>query len=130
MLPVTDARSSQVRSFGSWRRSSGPIEAQSTFAPYPLVPYGVKRSTAYRDAKKSARKTAERARRASEEKGMLLDPKKQLRMELKRNSGIGWYRSMQIIKHLEMHEHGKGPPIDQAMRERITQIARMVRMGK
>merc|ERR1719433_2011257 len=105
MLPVTDARSSQLRGFGSWRRSSGPIESQSTFAPYPLVPYGVKRSTAYRDAKKSARKAAERARRAAEEKGMLLDPKKCLRMELKRNSGIGWYRAMQIVKHLEMHEN-------------------------
>jgi len=61
---------------------------------------------------------------------MLLDPKKQLRMELKRNTGIGWYRSLQIIKHLEMHERGLGPPIDQHMRERITEIARIVRMGK
>merc|ERR1740129_227664 len=120
----------QMRGFGSWRRSSGPVEAQSKFAPYPLVPYGVKRSSAYREAKKSARKAAERARRAAEEKGMLLDPKKQLRMELKRNSGIGWYRSLQIIKHLEMHERGKGPPIDHAMRERITEIARIVRMGQ
>ena len=60
---------------------------------------------------------------------MILDPKKSLRMELKRNSGIGWHRSLQIIKHLEMHERGKGPPIDQAMRERITNIARVVRHG-
>merc|ERR1719447_496662 len=119
----------QARAFGSWRRST-PMSSESSFAPYPMVPYGVKRSSAFRDAKKSARKAAERARRAAEEKGMLLDPKKQLLIELKRNTGIGWYRAMQICKHLEMHERGKGPPIDQAMRERITQIARLVRMGK
>mmetsp|Transcript_81591 Transcript_81591/g.174855 ORF Transcript_81591/g.174855 Transcript_81591/m.174855 type:complete len:162 (+) Transcript_81591:61-546(+) len=119
-----------LRCFGGWKRDSGGSEFQSTFAPYPLVPYGVKRSASYRESKKAARRSAERARRAQEEKGMLLDPKKQLLIELKRNSGIGWYRSMQIVKHLEMHERGKGPPIDQAMRDRITEIARVVRMGK
>merc|ERR1719444_469619 len=103
------------------------MESHSSFAPYPMVPYGVKRSATYRDTKKAARRAAERARRAAEEKGMLLDPKKQLRMELKRNTGIGWYRSFQIIKHLEMHERGKGPPIDQAMRDRITKISQNVR---
>mmetsp|Transcript_110812 Transcript_110812/g.220407 ORF Transcript_110812/g.220407 Transcript_110812/m.220407 type:complete len:160 (-) Transcript_110812:50-529(-) len=121
----------QQSRFGGWRRETGPKEKNpSSFAPYPMVPWGIKRSATYRDAKKTARRAAERARRAAEEKGMLLDPKKQLRIELKRNTGIGWYRSLQIIKHLEMHERGIGPPIDQAMRERITQIARVVRMGK
>mmetsp|Transcript_46258 Transcript_46258/g.122729 ORF Transcript_46258/g.122729 Transcript_46258/m.122729 type:complete len:146 (-) Transcript_46258:77-514(-) len=118
----------QQRSFG-WKTHGTPT-ASSNFTPYAMVPYGVKRSTAFKNAKKAARKAAERSRRSAEERGMLLDPKKQLRMELKRNSGIGWYRSLQIIKHLEMHERGKGPPIDQAMRERITSIARTVRMGK
>merc|ERR1712113_548547 len=109
-------------------RARGPNEkSQSTFAPHPIVPYGVKRSVAYKESKKAARRAAERARRAAEEKGMLLMPRKQLRMELKRNSGIGWYRSLQIIKHLEMHERGTGPPIDQAVRDRITRIARVVR---
>ncbi|CAK9083436.1 unnamed protein product [Durusdinium trenchii] len=103
----------QVRPFGGYNRPSGPPVQRSTFAPYPMVPYGVKRSAAYRESKKAARKAAERARRSQEEKGMLLDPKKQLRMELKRNTGIGWYRCDQIIKHLEMHERGKGPPMDQ-----------------
>ncbi|CAE8620111.1 unnamed protein product [Polarella glacialis] len=120
----------QQRGFGGWRRQGGGAEVQSTFAPFAMVPYGVKRSSAYKESKKAARKAAERARRAAEEKGMLLDPKKQLRMELKRNSGLGWYRAGQVIKHLEMHERGKGPPIDQAMRDRITEIARVVRMGK
>jgi len=106
------------------------MQIQSNFAPYPITPYGVKRSTAYKESKKAARKAAEKSRRALEEKGLILDPKKQLRIELKRNTGIGWYRSHQIIKHLEMHERGKGPPIDQATRERITQIARIVRLGK
>eukprot|EP00933_Yihiella_yeosuensis_P069373 TRINITY_DN7585_c0_g1_i1.p1 TRINITY_DN7585_c0_g1~~TRINITY_DN7585_c0_g1_i1.p1 ORF type:complete len:186 (+),score=36.86 TRINITY_DN7585_c0_g1_i1:93-650(+) len=123
-------QSMQARWFAGFRRNRGPAEITSTFAPYPMVPYGVKRSASFKDAKKSARKAAERARRSAEEKGLLCDPKKQLRMELKRNSGIGWYRAGQIIKHLEMHERGKGPPIDQAMRDRITEIARVVRMGK
>eukprot|EP00439_Symbiodinium_sp_Y106_P039421 s3090_g4.t2 len=120
----------QVRGFGGPRRQGETPTIQSSFAPYPMVPYGVKRSSAYRESKKAARKAAERARRAQEEKGMILDPKKQLRMEIKRNSGIGWYRAAQIIKHLEMHERGKGPPMDQAMRDRITDIARVVRMGR
>eukprot|EP00440_Ansanella_granifera_P017204 gb/GFBE01018684.1/.p1 GENE.gb/GFBE01018684.1/~~gb/GFBE01018684.1/.p1 ORF type:complete len:191 (+),score=14.90 gb/GFBE01018684.1/:1-573(+) len=130
MVPGVAGAWFQVRAFGGWRRESGPAVSQSNFAPYPMVPYGVKRSAAYKESKKAARKAAERSRRAAEEKGMLLDPKKQLRMELKRNSGIGWYRAGQIIKHLEMHERGKGPPIDQAMRDRITDIAKVVRMGK
>merc|ERR1719350_1994433 len=120
----------QDRRFGSGFKRAGPLELRSSFAPHPMVPYGVKTSQAYRESKAAARKAAERARRAAEEKGMLLDPKKQLRMELKRNTGIGWYRSLQICKHLEMHIRGKGPPIDAATRERITGIARMVRMGK
>merc|ERR1740117_2716684 len=119
----------QARAFGGWRRSEGPAQINSTFAPYPRVASSVKRSTAYVQGKKAARRAAERSRRAAEEKGMLLDPKKCLRMELKRNSGIGWYRSLQVVKHLEMHERGKGPPIDQETREQITKISRMVRMG-
>merc|ERR1712187_206367 len=117
----------QIRPFGGWKRSDGPARIDSTFAPFPRTSNAVKRSTAYVKSKQQARMAAERSRRAAEEKGMLLDPKKCLRMELKRNSGIGWYRSLQIIKHLEMHERGKGPPIDQETRERITQIARVVR---
>merc|ERR1711934_985420 len=95
----------------------------TVFSPKPIVSYGVKRSKAYKDAKVAARKSAVRARRLEEEKGMLLDPRKCLQMELKRNSGIGWYRSFQIIKHLEMHKNGKGPLIDTRMRDKITQIA-------
>lgn len=30
---------------------------------------------------------------------MLLDVKKQFRMEVKRNSGLGWYRSLQVVEH-------------------------------
>mmetsp|Transcript_43246 Transcript_43246/g.99689 ORF Transcript_43246/g.99689 Transcript_43246/m.99689 type:complete len:173 (+) Transcript_43246:61-579(+) len=114
---------------GGHRRAKGPPELTSSFAPYPMVPYGVKRSAAFKATKKAARKAAERARRAAEEKAMILDVRKVLRMELKRNTGIGWGRSLQIIKHLEMHENGKGPPIDQAMREKITKIAQMVKLG-
>jgi ribosomal protein S13 len=61
---------------------------------------------------------------------MLLDAKKQFRMELKRNQGIGWYRSLQICKHLEMHIRGKGPEITEPMRDKITKIAQLVKAGK
>jgi len=98
--------------------------------PRVEVPYGVKISAAYKDSKASARKGAVRARKLEEEKGMLLDPRKCLQMELKRNSGIGWTRSFQIIKHLEMHKRGKGPPIDARMRDKITQISNVVKAGK
>jgi ribosomal protein S13 len=77
-----------------------------------------------------ARVASVRARRLEEERGLLLDAKKQFRMELKRNQGIGWYRSLQICKHLEMHERGKGPVITEATRDKITQIANMVKLGK
>ena len=71
-----------------------------------------------------------RARRLEEERGLLLDTKKQFRMELKRNQGIGWYRSLQICKHLEMHERGPGPEITEATRDKITKIANVVKLGK
>ena len=74
-----------------------------------------------------SRLSAVKARRLEEERGVLLDTKKQLRMELKRNSGVGWYRSLQVCKHLEMHERGKGPPIDQNMRAKITKLIDLVK---
>ena len=61
---------------------------------------------------------------------MILDVKRQFRMELKRNTGIGWHRSLQVCKHIEMHKRGPGPPIDQVMRERITKISDIVKLGK
>lgn len=94
------------------------------------MPYGVRISPAYKEAKASTRKSAVRARKLEEEKGLLLDPRKCLQMELKRNSGVGWYRSMQVIKHLEMHKRGKGPPIDARMRDKITQIVTVLKKGK
>jgi len=96
----------------------------------PLVPFGVRNSPSYKDAKVSARKSAVKARRLEEEKGLLLDPRKVLMMELKRNTGIGWYRSLQVIKHLEMHKNGKGPPIDTRMRDKISRIVNDLKKGK
>jgi ribosomal protein S13 len=92
--------------------------------------YGSKKSSHYRHTRIMARVASVRARRLEEERGLLLDAKKQFRMELKRNQGIGWYRSLQICKHLEMHERGKGPVITEATRDKITQIANMVKLGK
>jgi len=99
-------------------------------APRVEVPYGVRISAAYKESKSAARKSAVKARKLEEEKGMLLDPRKCLQMELKRNTGISWYRSFQVIKHLEMHKRGKGPPIDARMRDKITQISNVVKAGK
>eukprot|EP00397_Hematodinium_sp_SG-2012_P070434 GEMP01129208.1.p2 GENE.GEMP01129208.1~~GEMP01129208.1.p2 ORF type:complete len:143 (+),score=26.26 GEMP01129208.1:21-449(+) len=102
----------------------------TVFTPKPMLTFGVRRSKAYKDSKTSARKSAVKARKLEEQKGMLLDPRKCLQMELKRNSGIGWYRSFQIVKNLEMHKRGKGPPIDARMRDKITQIANVIKAGK
>ena len=92
--------------------------------------YGSKKSSHYKQTKVMSRIASVRARRLEEERGLLLDAKKQLRMELKRNQGIGWYRSLQICKHLEMHERGKGPEINEASRDKITKIANIVKLGK
>lgn len=102
----------------------------SVFAPKPAMTYGSKKSSHYKQTKVMSRIASVRARRLEEERGLLLDAKKQLRMELKRNQGIGWYRSLQICKHLEMHERGKGPEINEASRDKITKIANIVKLGK
>ena len=109
---------------GVWCRSF------SCFSPKPTLTYGSKKSSHYKQTKIMARVASVRARRLEEERGLLLDAKKQFRMELKRNQGIGWYRSLQVCKHLEMHERGKGPEINEAVRDRITKIANLVKLGK
>lgn len=102
----------------------------SCFAPKPPLTYGSKKSSHYKQTRVMTRVASVKARRLEEERGMLLDAKKQFRMELKRNQGIGWYRSLQICKHLEMHERGIGPEINEFSRDRITKIAQLVKMGK
>lgn len=92
--------------------------------------YGSKKSSHYRQTRIMQRVASVKARRLEEERGLLLDAKKQLRMELKRNQGIGWYRSLQICKHLEMHERGMGPQINESTRDKITKIAQIVKLGK
>ena len=122
---------------GTWEMSSRLItwmslssRGFSCFAPKPTLTYGSKKSSHYRQTKVMARIASVKARRLEEERGLLLDAKKQFRMELKRNQGIGWYRSLQICKHLEMHERGPGPEITEASRDRITKIANLVKLGK
>ena len=100
------------------------------FKPKPIIPYGVKRGKQYHMGRVMARIAAVKARRIEEERGIILDPKKQFRMEVKRNRGIGWFRSLQVCKHLEMHERSKGPPIDQNIRHKVTNIINEVRKGK
>merc|ERR1711924_364710 len=83
------------------------------FRPKPTLSYGLRTSKAHREANRARVKAAVKARKLEEEKGMILDVKRQFRMELKRNTGIGWHRSLQVCKHIEMHKRGPGPPIDQ-----------------
>ena len=68
----------------------------SSFQPIKPVPYGVRTSDGYRATRQSLRRGAIRAKKLEEQLGILLDPKKCLRMELKRNSGIGWTRSLTV----------------------------------
>ena len=122
---MTSLGTPQIR---AW--SLNQLRCFSCFAPKPTITYGNKKSSHYRQTKIMSRIASVRARRLEEERGLLLDTKKQFRMELKRNQGIGWYRSLQICKHLEMHERGPGPEITEATREKITKIANMVKLGK
>ncbi|VWU48381.1 conserved protein, unknown function [Hepatocystis sp. ex Piliocolobus tephrosceles] len=93
------------------------------------IPYGVKQSQQYKDAKKQERLAVEANRKLRETRGMLLEEKKSLFMSLKQNTDINWYRAGQIIKHLEMHQRAK-PEITPKLRERITDIANFVKKGK
>lgn len=94
-----------------------------------VVPYGVKISRSYRESKKQQRLEMESARKQREMKGMILDSRKTLLMSLRDNTGINWYRSKQILKHLEMHwRHPSGAT--QQLRERITNIAEKVKAGR
>eukprot|EP00392_Amoebophrya_sp_AT5.2_P012328 g12428.t1 len=93
------------------------------FQPLPIVAYGVRTSKTFRLSKESMRRAAVHARRQEERTGFLLDTKKCLQMELKRNTGIGWTRSLKILKHLECHVRTKGPPCNQAFREKVAKIA-------
>ena len=69
-----------------------------------------------------------RKRKMEEEKGSLLDSKRELRMELKRNSGIGWYRSLQIRKHLDMYERGRNSQLDSDARIKIQDLIELVEL--
>ena len=40
------------------------------------------------------------------------------------------YRSLAVCKHIEMHERGKGPPVDAHMRETVSKIMQVVKKGK
>ncbi|CAG9478761.1 conserved Plasmodium protein, unknown function [Plasmodium vivax] len=93
------------------------------------IPYGVKQSQSYKDAKKQERLSLEANRKLKETRGMLLDGKKNLFMSLRQNSDINWYRAGQILKHLEIHQRAK-PEITPKLRERITNIANFVKRGR
>ncbi|SBT76632.1 conserved Plasmodium protein, unknown function [Plasmodium ovale] len=93
------------------------------------IPYGVKQSQNYKDAKKQERLSVEASRKLKESRGMLLEGKKNLFMCLRQNSHINWYRAGQILKHLEIHQRAK-PEITPALRQKITDIAGFVKKGK
>lgn len=114
----------KIPTFVSFRRFT------SCFAPKPPLVFGSKKSKAARETRRIERIAAVRERKTLETRGLLLDTKKELRMELKRNSRIGWYRSLQVCKHIEMHARGRGPPIDDSMRAFITTAAEIVKSGK
>ena len=116
--------------FGLCIPGPGSIRAKTLFKPKPIVPYGVKAGRQYHIGRVMTRKAAVKARKIEAERGILLDPKKEFRMELKRNEGIGWYRSLQVCKHLEMHERSKGPPVDQALREKTAELFTLVKSFK
>jgi 3-methyladenine DNA glycosylase/8-oxoguanine DNA glycosylase len=89
--------------------------------------FGFRQKKAYKEAKKAEIKAQILARQMEEEKGIICDPKKQLVMELQRNSGIGRNRAHRIIMHLEMHKRGIGPPVDHHFRKRLSDLITQVK---
>ena len=59
----------------------------------PLKLPSKRKKTKLKAARASARKSQVRARKLEEAKGILLDVKKQFRMEVKRNTHFGWFES-------------------------------------
>ena len=64
-----------------------------------------------------------------ESKGILVEGRKSLYMSLQQNTGISWYRSLQILKHLEMHWRAN-PSINSKLKEKIAAVADVVKQGR
>ncbi|PFH36845.1 hypothetical protein BESB_050370 [Besnoitia besnoiti] len=95
------------------------------------VPYGVKQSDTYRQAKKQTKLASKNARKMKESKGLLLEGKKSsMYMNMMQNTGIAWYRSLQVCKHLEMHWRAPTPPVTARLRERVAQAVAVVKQGR
>ncbi|KAL8274692.1 hypothetical protein Esti_001407 [Eimeria stiedai] len=90
------------------------------------VPYGTE---AYKKAKQQTRAAACNARKMKEAKGILVEGRKSLYMSLQQNTGISWYRSLQVLKHLEMHWRAN-PPMNNKLKEKIAAVADVVKQGR
>ncbi|CEL95421.1 unnamed protein product [Vitrella brassicaformis CCMP3155] len=93
------------------------------------IPYGIKRSRAYRDARKAERRAKWHAIKQEEQRNFVISGRKSLYMSLMRNTGLGWYRAKQVLKHLEMHERGSVEPTPH-VRDKIKNIATFVKLGR
>lgn len=78
----------------------------------------------------ASKERAAEERSAQIKQGILLDGRKQFRFALMRNYGIGWGRSLQILKHLEMHEHAPPPPITPSFKEKVLHVAKLVKQHR
>eukprot|EP00920_Eleutheroschizon_duboscqi_P015537 GHVT01035991.1.p2 GENE.GHVT01035991.1~~GHVT01035991.1.p2 ORF type:complete len:117 (-),score=7.64 GHVT01035991.1:397-747(-) len=92
--------------------------------------FGVKHSKSFRSAK-SAQRAARWAgrRRRLEQDGVICGGRKNLMMNLMQNPGIGWYRTMQVLKHLEMHWRAK-PIITPKFISAVKDAVATVKKGK
>lgn len=64
-----------------------------------------------------------------ESKGVLMEGRKCLLMSLQQNSGVSWFRSLQVLKHLELHSRAN-PPLTSRLREQITAAVEVVKQGR
>lgn len=88
----------------------------------------ISQSLSVRAGKITATKVKAAEERAAQRKqGILLEGKSAFRFALMRNYGIGWGRSMQILKHLEMHEYAPPPEITPAFKEKVMKIVGLVK---
>lgn len=93
------------------------------------VPYGIKQTEAYRKAKQQARAAARSARKMRESKGLLLEGRKSLFMSLQQNTGISWFRSLQVMKHLESHWR-VNPSMTPKLQDKLQSVAAIVKQGR
>eukprot|EP01067_Filipodium_phascolosomae_P000852 Filipodium_phascolosomae@DN1606_c0_g1_i1.p1 len=94
-----------------------------------FVRWGIRHSKRYRDSLRAAYSAKLLARDDREKTGFIVDQRDCLRFGVKQNYGFNFFRSLQVIKHLEMHSRGSLLMTPET-KQRIALIGEFVKQGK